>query len=73
MLPAGTPQTIVDRLHAETQKALQVEAVKTRLAEMGGEARGSTPREMAAMVDAEVKKWTQVVADAKIARLSSGG
>ena len=73
MLPAGTPQPIVDRLHAETQKALQVEAVKSRLAEMGGEARGSTPREMTAMVDAEVKKWTQVVADAGIARLSSGG
>lgn len=73
MLPAGTPQPIVERLHAETQKALQVDAVKSRLAEMGGEARGSTPQEMAAMVDSEVKKWTQVVADAKIARLSAGG
>lgn len=73
MLPAGTPQAIVERLHAETQKALQVDAVKARLAEMGGEARGSTPQEMAAMVDSEVKKWTQVVADARIARLSAGG
>jgi tripartite-type tricarboxylate transporter receptor subunit TctC len=69
MLPAGTPQPIVERLHAETQKALQVDAVKARLEEMGGEARGSTPAEMAAMVAAEVKKWTQVVAEARIARL----
>jgi tripartite-type tricarboxylate transporter receptor subunit TctC len=69
MLPAGTPQPIVERLHAETQKALQVEAVKARLEEMGGEARGSTPQEMAAMVAAELKKWTQVVADARITRL----
>ena len=69
MLPAGTPQPIVDRLHAETQKALQVDAVKARLEELGGEARGSTPAEMAAMVAAEVKKWTQVVAEARIARL----
>ena len=68
MLPAGTPQPIVERLHAETQKALQVPAVKARLEEMGGEARGSTPQEMAAMVAAEVRKWSQVVADAKIAR-----
>ncbi len=69
MLPAGTPQAIVDRLHAETQKALQVPAVKARLEEMGGEARGSTPQDMATMVSAEVQKWTQVVADAKIPRL----
>ncbi len=68
MLPAGTPQPIVDRLHAETQKALQVPTVKARLEEMGGEARGSTPQEMTAMVSAEVQKWTQVVADAKIER-----
>ena len=69
MLPAGAPQSIVERLNAETQKALQVDTVKARLAEMGGEARGSTPQEMAAMVAAEVKKWTQVVADARIAKL----
>ena len=69
MLPAGTPQPIVERLNAETQKALQTDTVKARLAEIGGEARGSTPQEMAAMVGAEVKKWTQVVADAGIARL----
>lgn len=69
MLPAGTPMPIVERLHAETQKALQLPAVKARLEEMGGEARGSTPQEMATMVAAEVQKWTQVVTDAKIPRL----
>jgi tripartite-type tricarboxylate transporter receptor subunit TctC len=69
MLPAGTPMTIVERLHAETQKALQLPAVKARLEEMGGEARGSTPQEMTAMVSAELARWTQVVADAKIPRL----
>lgn len=69
MLPAGTPRPIVQRLHAETQKALQVPAVKARLEEMGGEAKGSTPQEMAAMVAAEVQKWSRVVADAKIPRL----
>lgn len=69
MLPAGTPAAVVERLNAETQKALQVPAVRLRLEEMGGEARGSTPQEMTAMVAAELHKWTQVVADAKIPRL----
>jgi tripartite-type tricarboxylate transporter receptor subunit TctC len=69
MLPAGTPPAVVERLNAETQKALQVAAVRQRLEEMGGEARGSTPAEMTAMVGSELQKWTQVVTDAKIPRL----
>jgi len=68
MAPAGTPRPIVERLQAETQRALQAAAVRQRLEEMGGEARGSTPEEMKTMVSREVDKWTQVVADAKIPR-----
>ena len=37
-LPAKTPRDIVDRLHAETQKALNVPAVQERLATFGVEA-----------------------------------
>jgi len=66
MAPAGTPRPIVDRLNAETLKALQAPAVRTRLEEMGGEARGSMPEEMTAMVAAELKRWTTVVNDARI-------
>jgi len=69
MLPAGTPAAVVERLQAETHSALQIASVSQRLAEMGGEARGSTPQEMTAMVAAELQKWTQVVSDAKITRL----
>ena len=68
-LPAGAPAAVVERLNAETLKALQVGAVRQRLEEMGGEARGSTPQEMTAMVAADLQKWTQVVAEAKIQRL----
>ncbi len=35
--PAKTPRAIVDRLHAETQKALAVPAVQDRLATFGVE------------------------------------
>ncbi|TNF54387.1 MAG: tripartite tricarboxylate transporter substrate binding protein [Burkholderiales bacterium] len=66
MAPAGTPRPIVDRLNAEVQKVLQLPAVRTRLEDMGGEVRGSTPEEMRAMVAAQTEKWTQVVAEAKI-------
>ncbi|CAN5492950.1 tripartite tricarboxylate transporter substrate-binding protein [soil metagenome] len=66
MAPAGTPRAVIDRLNAETGRALQVATVRQRLEEMGGEARGSTPEEMKTMVTREVDKWTQVVADARI-------
>ncbi|KQP22086.1 tripartite tricarboxylate transporter substrate binding protein [Pseudorhodoferax sp. Leaf267] len=66
MAPAGTPTAIVERLNAETRKALQAPAVRQRLEDMGGEARASTPEEMRTMVAHEVQKWTQVVADAQI-------
>jgi len=66
MAPAGTPKPIVDRLNAELQKALVVPAVKTRLEEMGGDVRGSTPEEMRNMVATQTQKWIQVVNDAKI-------
>jgi tripartite-type tricarboxylate transporter receptor subunit TctC len=57
---------VVDRLNTELQKALLVPAVKTRLEEMGGEVRGSTPDEMRTMVANQTQKWIQVVNEAKI-------
>ena len=68
LAPAGTPRPVVERLNTEILRALQAPAVRQRLEDMGGEARGSTPEEMKALVARELEKWTQVVADAKIPR-----
>ena len=66
MAPAGTPRAVIERLNAEVQKALPNPAVKTRLEEMGGEVKSSTPEEMKTMVASQTQKWIQVVNDAKI-------
>jgi tripartite-type tricarboxylate transporter receptor subunit TctC len=66
MAPSGTPRPIIERLNAEVRKSLELPAVKARLEEMGGEAKGSTPEEMKTMVTADLQKWTQVVSDARI-------
>ena len=66
MAPAGTPKPVIDKLNAETLKAIQLTHVKTRLEEMGGDVRGSTPDEMKNMVAFETQKWIQVVNNAKI-------
>jgi tripartite-type tricarboxylate transporter receptor subunit TctC len=37
VVPAGTPRPIIEKLHAETAKALQVPAVRERLSNLGVE------------------------------------
>lgn len=59
---------VVDRLNAETLKALQDPSVRQTLADIGSEARGSTPDEMKAMIAAENDKWTKLAVEANIPR-----
>ena len=64
--PAKTPQAIVDRLHTEVIKAIAVPDVRGKLEAAGSEVRGTTPAEMRALVDRQVKMWSKVARDAKI-------
>jgi tripartite-type tricarboxylate transporter receptor subunit TctC len=59
--PAGTPRDIVNRLNAETVKALALKDVKDRLAGDGLETKTNTPDEMTAFVKAEYERWGKVV------------
>lgn len=52
--PSGTPAAIIDRLHAETQKAMQVASVKSRLAELGSDSMNLSPAQFNAMVKQEI-------------------
>ena len=63
MAPAGTPRAIVDRIQADTAKALQDPEVKAALAKQGMEPVGNKPDEMARAIADESKKWTRVVAN----------
>ena len=64
---AGTPPAIVTRLHAEVQRALALPEVKKRLADFGGEARGTSPGEMRALVQDQLDLWARVAREANIA------
>jgi tripartite-type tricarboxylate transporter receptor subunit TctC len=61
LAPAGTPAEIVQRVQAETAKALASPAIKERLAAQGAIPSGNTPAEFARMIEAETKKWSAVV------------
>lgn len=53
-LPAKTPREIVDRLHAETSKALQSPKLREKLAALGVEPMAMTPQEFDALVQKEI-------------------
>jgi tripartite-type tricarboxylate transporter receptor subunit TctC len=61
LAPAGTPPDIVSRVQQEVAKSLNTPAIKEKLLSQGAIPSGNTPQEFARMIDAEIKKWAQVV------------
>jgi tripartite-type tricarboxylate transporter receptor subunit TctC len=68
LAPAGTPQPVVERLHTELARIMRDLELKAKFADLGAEAIGSTPAELASFMEAERRKWAEVVkaADIKI-------
>jgi tripartite-type tricarboxylate transporter receptor subunit TctC len=64
--PARTPRAIIDRLNAETVRALNAPEVRQRLQELGADPVGNTPDQYAAFIHAEIDKWAKVIKAAGI-------
>ncbi len=59
--PAGTPSEIIRKWHEELTKIVKLPDVQARLAELGLEPWASSPEEMRAHMDSEIKRWGNVV------------
>ena len=66
LYPAGTPQNIVDKLHADTVKVLADPDTKKRFADLGVETKASTPAEFSAFIKAETDKYAKLIKEANI-------
>ena len=64
--PAKTPAAIVARMQKEIAHVIELPDVKRKLLEQGGDTVGSTPEELDRVVKAELRKWAEVIRDAKI-------
>ena len=64
--PARTPQPIIERLHGEIEKAISVDDVRSKLEAAGSEVRATSPAEMRALVDRQVRMWSEVAREARI-------
>ena len=64
--PAKTPKETVARSNREVQSALNSPDVKKRLLDLNIDATPSTPAQLADLLAAETKRWSEVIAKAKI-------
>lgn len=61
MTPAGVPKDVIERLHAEVQKALADPDVLHRLDEVGLAPRGSSPEELRVMTRDQLARYGRVI------------
>jgi len=63
---AGTPKDVVNRIYAETVKALQLPDVQKRLVGLGGEPGNITQDQFAAMVKSDYDRFGKLIKDANV-------
>jgi tripartite-type tricarboxylate transporter receptor subunit TctC len=59
--PAGTPDSVVGKLHAEIVRIVKSPAMQASLAAQGAEPVGNTPAEFTAIIADEFEKWGDVI------------
>jgi len=68
LAPANTPEPVIKRLHAESEKILTAPATRDRLASLGMLVSTMPPAEFGAFIKSEITRWT---ADAKAAGIEA--
>jgi len=66
LAPAGTPRAIIDRLNAESVKAMSTPDMRERFTAMGGDIATGTPEQTGEFLRAEYERWGKVIREANI-------
>jgi tripartite-type tricarboxylate transporter receptor subunit TctC len=64
--PAKTPKAILDRLHADTVRAVKAPETVERLKGQGADPVGNTPEQYTAFIQEDIAKWAKVIKAAGI-------
>lgn len=59
--PAKTPQAVIDKIQADTKAGLADPALRAKMDQLAAEPVGGTPAELAAFLQAEMKKWGDLI------------
>ena len=60
MVPAGTPQAIVDKLNTEIVKIIKSPEFTKRIEDMGGIPVGSRPEVVTELIKSDIPKWAKL-------------
>lgn len=61
LVPRNTPIAIINRLNQEIKRTLDTVKIKERLASIGAEPIGNSPKELSDLLRAEANKWQKVI------------
>lgn len=66
MVPAGTPQPVIDKIHAAVRDMVREPELREKMIKLGCEIHGSTPAEYAAYIRQQIDRWTPIAKAANI-------
>jgi len=66
MVPARTPKPVVQKLNRDIRQAVDAGDIPQRFADLGMEVRVSAPEELTKIVNADIRKWSGIIRDAKL-------
>ena len=66
LAPAGTSRAVIDRLNAESVKAMNAADIRERLSGLGGEPASGSPEDAQAFLSREYEQWGKVIREAGI-------
>ncbi len=66
LAPAGTPQAILNRVHADTLKVVRGRELAQQFESLGAEPVSGSPQELQSHIRSEIAQWMKLVKEAKI-------
>jgi tripartite-type tricarboxylate transporter receptor subunit TctC len=61
LAPAGTPAAIIEKSNADIREAVALPDVREKLIAQGAVPQASTPKEMQALIDADLKRYGRII------------
>jgi tripartite-type tricarboxylate transporter receptor subunit TctC len=66
LAPTGTPREVVEKISADLREVVGSDEVRSRLVELGGVPHANTPAQFAQMIEADRKRYAQIIRERKI-------
>jgi tripartite-type tricarboxylate transporter receptor subunit TctC len=66
LAPAGTPQTIINKIAADVREAVQQADTRDAFSKQGANPIGSTPAQFKALIDSDLKRYAKIIQEKNI-------